>query len=496
MQIIQKPKKVPNQPCNDAEFSFANIEEQRQSLKLRPYQMKNLAMSLGQERFGDLSEAGTGKSPTAALWIYQRQKEGRVIWTMPKSLLIKNYFELLLWSNLSPDQVIIIDGTRKQRAQQLANKNTRVFLMGFTGFGNNWEMIRDAFPDTLTLCSDEHHLGFSTHCAWNSFFKRFDGSMRTYEYYRFLKRGGPHLAMTGTLIDGRLNSAFPLINVINPNYYPTYQNFMVWHAMCDEWGTPFAWKNHDRLKAILGKHSARTTFEEAYGAEKKLIYIQMCTMSTKQYRMYKEIEERGITELDEGFLEAANKGVALAKCIDIMQCPEKYNIKPHETDSKETHLKTILEDHKSSGKPLVLFETAVSNHKKLRDVAVKVGMTADIINGSVTTRRGDIDKLFREGKLQVLVCSPRVAGVGFNWPHVDHVVFCSLDWQDSTFIQNYRRAMRGVRDTALRITVLVYRKGMDIYISKKLKAKAADRLKVEDGVDVDLINKIIEASGK
>ena len=92
--LIQANKKIPKQPCNADWFDMNQIYDKRDKLSLRDYQQNFLGFFLNESRSMDLSEAGTGKSPTACLWIYTRAQSERVIWTMPKSLLVKNYQEL------------------------------------------------------------------------------------------------------------------------------------------------------------------------------------------------------------------------------------------------------------------------------------------------------------------------------------------------------------------------------------------------------------------
>lgn len=487
---------LPLQPCNEAYFDLGVIEARRQELSLRGYQESFLGFFLSQSRALDLSEAGTGKTPVACLWSYAQSREGRVVWAMPKSLLTKNYMELLLWSNLEPHQITLVDGTKAQREQQFANRDTRVFLMGFDAFANNWQELRALYPDLRHLAVDELHLGFSTHGYRD--FRRHDkvhGTKRTVLMYEYLRAGGNFLGMTGTLIDGRLTAAYPSIHVIEPRYYPTYDNFMQWHALVDEYGKPFYWKNHDRLKEILSRHSRRITFEEAYGKEQKEFFVEWCTFGKDQLKAYKDIEHKGITELESGNLTAAVPAVGVRRCLELMQCPEKYGIKQCPRDGKDAHLADYLATAKESGKPLIVFEPIVAAHARLAKLCEKAGVPYTIINGQVTGKARDkADRDFREGRALVLICSPEVAGVGFNWGHVDTILFLCLDWQDSTFIQNYRRAMRGVREKALRIVVFMYRNSWDLKIAKKLKSKAEDRLRVENGVDVDLVEAALQAA--
>lgn len=486
---------IPKQPANATWFDMNDVYDKRGSLSLRDYQIDHLGFSLAEKRSLNLSEAGTGKTPVGCLWVYHHTQEGRVIWTMPKSLLVKNYHELLLWSNLEPHQVIIIDGTPKQREKQFANRETKVFMMGFDSFANNYNEIIKRYPDTYHLCGDEWHLGFSTH-GEPKYNKpgEFNGPRRTHNMYQYMARGGDLLVLTGTYINGRLSSAYPGLKLINPLYYPTYNNFMLWHAMLDEYGNPFMWKNHDRLEMLIDRHSRRITYEDAYGKEKKSIHAEMCTMSPSQAKAFTEIKQRGITELDDDFLEAENEAVALQRCFKIMQSPDEYGLAQNESDGKDAHLIQHLETHKFTGEPLIIFEVVVTAHARYKKICERLGLKAEFINGSIVSRRGEIDHRFRNGEIDVLICSPEVAGVGFNWGHVDHIIFMSFDWQDTTFIQNYRRALRGVREKPVKITLLVYRGGLELHVAKKLLNKSNDRTQVENGVTVDLVTPIMQAA--
>jgi hypothetical protein len=488
--------KIPNQPIDKGYIDLDQIIEKRKILTLRDYQQKNLGYLLNNKRAGDLSEAGTGKTPTACLWNYAQIQNGdRVIFTMPKSLLIKNYEEQLLWSNLDPSEVVIIDGTPEQRKKQIANSKAKIFLMGFTMFADSWGYMRDKYPNLSHLSVDELHLGFSTH-GQRDFRNpnKYHGTKRTAMMYDYMKKGGNFLPMTGTLINGRLSSAYPFLHVIEPKYYVTYDQFLNYHALLDDYGSPIYWKNHERLQTCIDRHSVRTTFEEAYGSEQKQIFIEYCTMSKAQRRAYSEMEVKAVAELeDDQLLEAANSGVATRRCLEIMQCPEKYGLKADAVDGKDAHLTNWLLTIKDSGEALLIFEPIVESHPRLMELCNHLGITATHINGKVINdARAKADADFRSGKAQVMICSPATAGVGFNWAHVDTLIFYSLDYQDTTFIQNYRRAMRGVRETVLKIYLFFYRNSLDLHIAKKLKLKSEDRNKIEDGIHIDIMKEATE----
>jgi len=477
---------IPKQPIDSGLIDFEAVQRTRESLTLRSYQEEHLGFFLNNPRSIDMSEAGTGKTPVMCLWIYAQTQGGRVIWAMPKSLLAKNYEELLLWSNLTPEEITLVDGTKPQREKQIARKSTKVFIMGFDAFANNWEYMRSLYPNLVHLCIDEAHKGFSTHGERDYRNpNKFYGPRRTVMMYEYLRKGGCFLPATGTILNGRLSSCYPFISRIESRYYGTYKKFLEWHAILDDYNKPAFWKNHERLSILLNRHGKRITFEDAYGKENKEIFTIPCIMSTKQKKHYKEIEDRAITELDSGdLLEAKGGAMAIRKCLEIMQIPESLGINEGD-EGKLAQLTNLLEDAKQENSPVLIFETVKAAQYKWCDAAKELGFNAAVMNGEVTgDNRQWMDKDFREGKIDVLVCSPDVAGVGFNWQHVNMILFMTLDWQDTTFIQNYRRALRGVRETMLKLYILMYRASIDGRIAQKINAKSYDRNQVEKGVEV------------
>lgn len=97
------------------------------------------------------------------------------------------------------------------------------------------------------------------------------------------------------------------------------------------------------------------------------------------------------------------------------------------------------------------------------------------MNGSITDKeRGRIDEDFRNGKVDVIVGSPEVMSVGFNWQHVDTVIFVSLDYKDSNFRQAIQRADRGTRSYPLKVVRLYYDVAVEHRIWQIIKRKQKD----------------------
>lgn len=474
---------IPKQPPVDQD----SILEIRPTLSLRDYQNKHLTQLLREDhpRFGELSDAGTGKTPTVCLYMFaQWHLHGhKTLWVMPLALLRKNREELLLWSEFAPDEVVIVHGTPAQRKKQISYPKAKVLLCGFETFSRSWRDILQAQPQIKVLAGDEWHLGFSNHAEYN-WRGGMDGPRRTFELYQAMRHIPKMLPMTGTMINGRLNSAYPFVNLVNPLYYGTYNNFLHWHAILDDFGKPKYWLNHERLANILADHSVRISFTQAYGDEPVQIQVEMCEMSTAQRRAYQAMHEEAMLELETIFLEAPNEAVQVMRCLQIMQHPHTLDI-PEGEDSKFKHLEIHVQAALDSGERLIIFEVTVPGQERIVEICKKLGARTGLINGNVKDK-GAVDAAFRANELDVVVCAPICAGIGFNWGFVNHMIFSSLSYNDTTFIQNYRRAMRGERKEPLLVTILQYPKSIDQRIAEIVNAKSRDRMKVQKGNDTSV----------
>lgn len=435
--------------------------------ELRDYQVADLAFYMATPRCGNFSDPGTGKTPSVCVyaWWLWTAKQVRTIWTMPKSLLKKNLDELLVFTEFRPEDVIVVDGTPKQRQKQM-EANAKVFLMGFDCFARNWPALVELHPDIDCLIGDEWHLGFKT-----------DGSKRTASLYEFMERTTRMVAMTGTIIDGRLDAAYPFIHLASPGSYSGgWFGFKMAHAIENDYGQVVAWRNPERVGNIFRKTSIRHTFEEAYGPEAKVLVHELCQMHPKQREAYDEFEEEALLELEESWLDGSLPGVNLIRCRQLMEHPQEFGepLDKIKLTGKEERILIHLENHKNTGKPLIIFGALRPSLERIADICRGQRFRVGVIHGGVSkSKRDAVDLDFRNGDLDIVVASPATAGVGFNWGHVDHIIFASLDYMDSSFVQAYRRAIRGKRETPCLITVLEYEDSADQKIFAIVEKKSA-----------------------
>lgn len=458
--------------------------------QLRPYQVKDLAFHIAQKKSLNLSDPGTGKTPTVCVYAYYHwsRHQRKTIWVMPKSLLKKNRKEMLRFTEFKGDDVEIIKsdfkplgpkwkGPTKLHSKRvkkvtdqkgpdgkfieettfdivevcdlIAASDAKVFLCTFKFLSNNYEEMIQRHPDIDVLLVDELHMGYGG-----------PGSGYTYSFHMINRHVNHFVGMTGTLIDGRLDSAFPAIHVIEPRYYGGYPGFIDEHAAwLNNFGKVERWKGEEKIQAILAKHAIQHTFEEVYGKEPVHFETVTVDMGPKCRAEYDKFHEQAMLELEDNrILDGSIPGVAVIRATQIMAHPETMLIAKGETTGKDEK----VAEYAMEGRPMLLFAANQPEQERMVKLLTDCGLKVGLINANVSAgRRNQIDEDFVAGKLDAIVASGPTAAVGYNWERADHVINVSVDYKDVNFLQAYRRASRGTRKSVLRVTTLAYADSID-----------------------------------
>lgn len=461
---------------------------------LRDYQLDDLAFLMKQRRALLLHDPGGGKTPPACLFMYWVWKEhkGVSLWSMPTHLMRKNRDELLRFSNFKPEEVCIIRGEfTAARKEKLRKSGAKVFIVSFQGLVGKRSGTPEwkKYDNVKCVVIDELHKAFSN-----------PESPSSQELWRAMNVIPFFCGMTGTLIKGRLNSAYTMLQIIDPRFYGNYRDFLNQHAIKDYFGTIIGWRNHEKLSKILGIISRRKTFDEIYGAQEIVFFIEHVDMTSDQKAAYDEYKASGMLELDKLILEGANEGVNLLRLRQILAHPECISVPVTRDEkgrilrseivslgvsSRDDRLKDHLEEHKDSGEPLLILSSLKPEQERVLRLCQEAGLTCALINSDTPqSRRVEIDKAFQAGKLQVVVGSPKTMATGFNWPHLNHVIFLSLDYDHDDFIQAYRRAVRGKRNRPLRVTLIQYRSSVEQLQDEILDRKSRESNAVDPTYEI------------
>lgn len=327
----------------------------------------------------------------------------------------------------------------------IAASQAKVFIATFDFGRMHYEHLLKCHPDLDLLLVDELHLGYKG-----------PESARTQSFYFLNKHCNHFVGMTGSLVDGRLDSAFPALHVIEPRYYGSYQGFLDDHAgLMDDYGRVLFWQNTEKLKQIVERHSVCRTFEEVYGKEQIVHDHVLVDVGPKCRKAYEQFHEQAMLELeDQSIIDGTLPGVALIRARQILAHPETMGLANGETTGKDERLAIYA----AEGQKMLLFSPLKPEQRRLTALLQSLGLKGGLINSDVPrSQRDKIDQAMKAGELDFIVASGPTASVGYDWEMIDHVIFANVDYQDVNFIQGYRRADRGSRTKPLRITSMEYR---------------------------------------
>ena len=401
--------------------------------------------------------------------VSQGRLNSRVIWIQPASLLNKNKEELLMWNSfLKESDVKIVQGTALNKDKIIDDVNTSIWLMTAEAYAKYASKLHIKYPDIIQIVCDEPHIYYR---GWKS--KRTQSFVqKTPDYVRIN-------FMTATPTPrGKLTSAYIYCHMIQKSYYQSYDFFLIRHAILDDYGSPTEWINHDVLQKFLLNYSICWTAKDMYGDVDEVILRDVLPMEASVSSVYRTFEQAGIAEIKDIVLEAKTGGTNSLRVRQMLAHPNRINL-PIEWDSKGTPIKyqdvclfegitpkieKILE-YAEEGNPFIVFGTFTAEIEAIAEALRSKKYRVGVINGEVSQqRRNKLDQEFRAGNLDVLVCSAATAAFGFNWGHVNIVIFHSLNYGDDEFLQAVARAKRGIRSELLRIICLEYENSADQYV--------------------------------
>lgn len=366
---------------------------------------------------------------------------------------------------LGPDgkpkkEFVNVPETFKDLIADAAQRGVKVFLCTYAFLSEHWDRLLKAAPDIQLFLVDELHMGYGG-----------PESRQTESFYYVNNHCRRFIGMTGTLINGRLDSAFPAIHVIEPRYYGSYKGFVFEHcAVMDDYGRVTVWKNQAKLAGILERHSIRRTFEEVYGKEDVVFFTEEIEVGEEVQAYYDEFHEQAMLELDDGrIIDGSMPGVALTRARQILAHPETMFDDVPEWTEKDERLKV----HLSGGLKTLIFAALQPEQERIKRLCESMGLRVALINAHVSgPAREKIDEAAQRGELDVIVASGPTTAVGFNWEMFDLVIFASIDFMDVNILQAYRRASRGSRTKTLHVIFMRYADTIELKVYKIVTKKS------------------------
>lgn len=253
------------------------------------------------------------------------------------------------------------------------------------------------------------------------------------------------MALTGTPVENRLAELWSIVDFVQPGLLKSYSWFSKEYEKPIQNNVDNAAALSEQLVQNIKPVFIRRVKEDVLADELPSITEHKCTVpfSQKQGELYASVIRNYKDE----------KGMALAciqQLIKICSHPRLLgdpildtNMLLNESPKLQETI-SILEKIKGMNEKAIVFTKIRKMQSILRLVIFqKLGVNAQVINGEVHEgRMRIIDEFSRVSGFNVLILSPRAAGVGLNITEANHVIHYSREWNPAIERQATDRVYR------------------------------------------------------
>ncbi|KHF38434.1 DEAD/DEAH box helicase [Halalkalibacter okhensis] len=259
------------------------------------------------------------------------------------------------------------------------------------------------------------------------------------------------IALTGTPIENRLRELWSLLDVLNPSYLGSYQDFQASFMRPIERD-----QDENQLKKlqklihplILRRKKSDETLQ--LGLPKKEEKIHHVHLSIEQAALYQAVVDDIVTRLQEvtAFERRALILRSLTKLKQICNHPAHFlkerSIKEHESGKWDEFLKLIERLYYNKEKVLIFSQYKEMGSLLASDLEERYNQTVPFLHGSLTrTKRQDAIEAFQtDENINFFVLSLKAGGVGLNLTAATNVIHYDRWWNPAVENQATDRAYR------------------------------------------------------
>lgn len=240
-------------------------------------------------------------------------------------------------------------------------------------------------------------------------------------------------------------------------------------------GSP-AWRNLDKLQALLAPHSFRVLKRDCLDLPAKIYKQHPFEMSAAQVRAYELLRDELRVEVngDEVMTVAA-----LAALVKLQQITSGFVISPGSSEpvyvgDKNPRLAALLDLVEDVDGQFIVWARFREELKTVADALRKAGLRVAEYHGGVNTaeREAAVDG-FQRGEIDAFVGQPQSGGIGLTLTRAETVIYYSNDFNLETRLQSEDRAHRiGTKKHVVYIDI-VAQDTIDEAIARALRRKSS-----------------------
>lgn len=364
----------------------------------------------------------------------------------------------------------LIDGTTKSKTQFASNtmlrvNSPKVFVVNYeTIFRkplNQW--IMDQSWDWM-ICDESHKIKAPQGRASKFCFDAGQRSQR-------------RLCLTGTPLPHSPLDAFAQYRFLDAGLFGTsFTRFRSHYALCSQRfpGQVLQWLNQEELSARMDLLTFRAETEDVLNLPEKIETEIPVALDVKTMKLYRELENEMIAEIEHGEITAAN---ALVKLLRLQQITSGAvttdDGTTHTVDqSKEDVLCELIEDIGRDEK-IVVFARFRYDLETCRRVANKMGRSYGELSGLHNDMQGEFLPEHIDGDTGFIFgVQISSGGAGVDLTRSAHAIYYSVGFSLGDYLQSMARLHRPGQHRSVRYYQLVAAQTVDEHVYRALSERS------------------------
>lgn len=429
---------------------------------------------------GLLMEMGTGKTKVAIDWAgigFYNMGVRRVLVVAPLSVLGVWPRQIRQHSG-APARIFRLEGSTVNRARMLeriiASSKDDLLTYCIINYEGIWRerdvgaSIKDLLirwePD-LVVWDECHRLKSPT-------------SKQSRAAYQISKGIRYRLGLTGTHITKSPLDAFGQFRAINDKVFGT--NWYQFRFTYGVWGGfgRFQLRGYRHLNELISKvrhNSFRVKKEDCLDLPPKLFETVPVTLSEKAVKLYREMAQEMIIEIEETHATAA---IILVKLLRLSQITSGFvkdvdgKIRTFD-DSKLNTCIDLVDDLLEEDHKVVIFVRFTHDIERIKEKLLVRKVRHAILSGSVPVAQRDslVRQFHRDPNLKVFIAQIQAGSLGIDLTPADVAIFYSLDYNAANYWQAQDRLHRIGQDRKVTYYHLVAPRSIDAIVLQTLKEK-------------------------
>ena len=392
---------------------------------LREYQKSGVAFMDAAGKALICDDTGLGKSLEAIVSVDISRSHDRVLIVCPNSVKYQWRNEIGMWSCLNLPVYVVTPKTAKKIIQEYTGG---WLVMNYHNMRAYKDLLLKTYFDWIIF--DEAHMLVNR-------------KTQAFKVASSLKKR--HLAlMTGTPIGNSVEDLWALLNLIDPDSFPSFWRFFELYVSYTEdyYGTRtiLGPKNETYLRRELAPRMIRRMKEDvAPDLPEKQHVLRPIEMTPKQAKLYQELAETMSTKDENGAAISVVAAVSLVlRLRQMVSTPAAFDM-----EDSSGKLDAVEEIITGTDEKVVVFSLFLRTIRAVAKRLTALGIPfAKITGDEDAEERDEAQRKLREGEIQVLLCTTGAGGTGLNLQTASIGIFIEKHWNPREQYQAENRLHR------------------------------------------------------